>query len=122
MAGLWVALDLFQRTDHEAEYRSHVAQAESIVAGLRDRSDLECTAETDWAAWPAPVVWVRPVNNAWNVRSVVRALAEGDPPVQVTAHRGRFQISTHCLQPGEELIFVDQLSMILDTGLGSTKD
>jgi L-seryl-tRNA(Ser) seleniumtransferase len=122
MAGLWVALDLFQRTDHEAEYRTHVAQAESMVAGLRHRTDLVCTMESDWADWPAPVVWVRPVNNAWNVRDVVKALAVGNPPVQVSAHPGRFQISTHCLQPGEELIFVDQLSMILDTRLSQAKD
>ena len=122
MAGLWVALDLFQRTDHEAEYRTHLAQAEAIVAGLAARTDLICEMESDWADWPAPVVWVRPVNNAWEPRAVVQALAAGDPAVHVSAHPGRFQISTHCLRPGEELIFVDQLSMILDRGLAKAKD
>lgn len=122
MAGLWVALDLFQRTDHAAEYQVHLDQAERIVAGLTSRPDLVCTMESDWADWPAPVVWVKPVGNAWQPQAVVDALAAGDPPVQVTAHPGRFQISTHCLRPGEELIFVDQLSMILETGLGQGKD
>src|SRR5690606_28037539 len=98
--------DLFQRTDHEAEYRAHLAQAEAIVAGLAGRTDLVCEMESDWTDWPAPVVWVRPVNDAWNPRAVVKALAAGDPPVHVSAHPGRFQISTHCLRPGEELIFV----------------
>lgn len=114
IAGLWVALDLFQRTDHEAEYQENLAQAERIVAGLESRSDLRCTLEADWEEWPAPVVRVLPVRGAWQPAAVRDALAAGDPSIHVTVERGGLLISTHCLFPGEEITFVDRLSIILD--------
>ena len=114
MVGLWVALDLFQRTDHEAEYRVHLAQAERIVAGLCERSDLTCTLESDWEAWPAPVVRLHPVDESWRPGEIRDELAAGAPSIHVTVERGGLLISTHCLLPGDEITIVDRLSTLLD--------
>lgn len=114
MAGLWVALDLFQCTDHEAEYRDHSEQAERIVAGLRGRSDVVCTLESDWEAWPAPVVRLHPVDGSWRPEDIRDELAAGEPSIHVTVERGGLLISTHCLLPGDEITFVDRLSTVLD--------
>ncbi|MBA2518111.1 MAG: aminotransferase class V-fold PLP-dependent enzyme [Chloroflexia bacterium] len=114
MAGLWVALDLFLRTDHEAEYRAHLGQAETMVAGLRDRADLSCVLESNWEDWPAPVVRLFPIQGAWQPEEVRDALAAGEPSIQLNVERSGLMINTHCLQPGEEAIVVNRLSMILD--------
>jgi L-seryl-tRNA(Ser) seleniumtransferase len=114
MAGLWAALDLFQRTDHAAEYRTHLAQANCILAGLQSRRDLVLTLESDWEQWPAPVVRIHPPGDSWQPEELRDALAAGDPSIHVTIERGGLLISTHCLLPGQELVFVDRLSTILD--------
>jgi L-seryl-tRNA(Ser) seleniumtransferase len=114
MAGLWAALDLFQRTDHEAEYRTHLAQAERIVAGLRARPDVVLTPEFDWEEWPAPVIRIHPVAGSWQPEAIRDELAAGDPSIHLTVERAGLLISTHCLLPDEEIVFVDRLSTILD--------
>ena len=114
MAGLWAALDLFQRTDHEAEYRAHLAQAERIVAGLEGRSDLVLTPELDWAKWPAPGIRIHQVNGSWRPEEIRDELAAGNPSIHVTVERAGLFISTHCLMPEDDSAIVDRLSAILD--------
>lgn len=56
MAGLWKALELFMATDHAAEHRANLAQAEALVAGLDGCIGARFWIESDWERWPAPLV------------------------------------------------------------------
>ena len=115
LVGLWAAIDLFQRTDHEAERRLHLAQANTLVSGLEGRPDTRVVAETDWHEWPAPVVRFFPVRAAWDPGTIAAALLAGDPPIAIFAEHGGLMISTHCLLPGEEHVIVAMLTQLLDT-------
>ncbi len=115
LVGLWAAIDLFQRTDHEAERRIHLSQASALVDGLGGREDIRVVAETDWQDWPAPVVRLFPVHGAWEPRAIAAALLAGDPPIALFAEHGGLMISTHCLLPGEENTIVASLTRLLDT-------
>jgi L-seryl-tRNA(Ser) seleniumtransferase len=111
MAGLWKAIDIFLQTDHEAEYRRHLAQAEAICASLADRDDVRCRVDSDWEAWPAPMVTISPAPGAtWQPSAVRAALFASDPPIYVDVFRGDLSISTHCLQEGDELVIADALN------------
>jgi L-seryl-tRNA(Ser) seleniumtransferase len=114
LVGLWAAIDLFQRTDHEAERRMHLAQADTLVAGLAGRDDTRIVTELDWHDWPAPVVRVFPVDEAWQPGAISAALLAGDPPIAIFAERGGLMISTHCLLPGDEAAIVACLTRLLD--------
>ena len=114
LAGLWAAIDLFQRTDHEAERRMHIAQASTLVAGLEGRDDTRVVAETNWHDWPAPVVRLLPIHAAWDPSAVAAALLAGDPPIALFVEHGGLMISTHCLLPGEEDIVIATLTRLLD--------
>jgi L-seryl-tRNA(Ser) seleniumtransferase len=121
MVGLWVALDLFLTTDHEADYHAHLAQAEAIAAGLADRADARCEIESDWEDWPAPIVRIFPHAARWQPAPVRDALMRGDPPIHLNAERGGLMINTHCLLPGDVEVIIDRLGTLLD-GYGSLPD
>ncbi len=115
MVGLWAAIELFRRTDHEAEWRMHLAQANTLISGFTARPDTRVVAELDWGDWPAPVVRLFPVQGAWNPVTIADALLAGKPPIAIFAERGGLMISTHCLLPGEEEAIVASLRRLLDT-------
>jgi L-seryl-tRNA(Ser) seleniumtransferase len=115
LVGLWAAIDLFQRTDHQAERELHLAQAGALRAGLDGRADTRVVVESDWHDWPAPVVRFFPVHAAWSPRTIAAALLSGDPPIAVFNEHGGLMISTHCLLPGEEVTIVERLTRLLDT-------
>jgi len=117
MVGLWVALDLFLRRDHEADLQVHKRQADALQDGLADRIDARCEVEADWERWPAPVVRVFPRADRWSPAAVRDALLVGDPPIHVTAEGGGLLINTHCLRPGDDERIVARLRAALD-GLG----
>ncbi len=114
MVGLWVALDLFMRHDHEADLAAHACQAAAIRDGLSGRGDLRSQIEGDWEQWPAPVVRLFPTGDAWSPQVVRDTLAAGQPSVHVNAESGGLMISTHCLRPGDESIIVERLRLALD--------
>jgi L-seryl-tRNA(Ser) seleniumtransferase len=118
MVGLWVALDLFHQIDHEADYRAHLKQAETIAAGLADRIDARCAIEADWEEWPAPIVRIFPRSGRWRPREVRDRLMAGDPPIHINAEHGGLMVSTHCLLPGDAETLVERLRGLLDGGEG----
>lgn len=109
MAGLWVALDLFLATDHEAEFRVHQREAETIREALAERAGLRCEIEDDWEAWPAPILRLFPRNNEWSPEFVRDELTEGEPPIHINAEGGGLIINTHCLAPGDAEIIANRL-------------
>ena len=116
MAGLWQAIDVFLATDHEAEYRIHLAQAQTLASALDSLSGARWSIEADWEDWPAPVVRIMPAPGAaWQPRAVQAALMDGDLPVHIDLFKGDLLISTHCLRPGDELEIARQLAPLLET-------
>jgi L-seryl-tRNA(Ser) seleniumtransferase len=103
MAGLWKAIELFMATDHAAEHRANLAQAEALVAGLDGCIGARLWIESDWERWPAPV------DAAWNPKAIQTALRSGEPSIHVDIHSGCVQISIHCLQAGEKAIIAHRL-------------
>jgi L-seryl-tRNA(Ser) seleniumtransferase len=116
MAGLWVALDEFLATDHEAERAAHVAQAEAIEAALRARGDCKIDLQADWAEWPAPILRIWPCGDAWDPVAVQRALWEGEPAVSINVERNGLMINTHCLRPGEVEVLIEHLLRAMNGG------
>src|SRR5262249_44832156 len=114
MVGLWVALDLFLQTDHEADFRIHRSQVEAIAAGLANRIDTRYAIEDDWDQWPAPIIRIYPRSGRWDPTRIKAALLRGTPPVHINVEWGGLMINTHCLRPGEEEIVVDRLRAELD--------
>ena len=115
MAGLWKAIEIFLETDHEAEYRMHRAQAETLAAALADCPEFSCRIEADWEDWPAPVVRIAPGRGAsWDPDQVRAALMHGDPAIHLDLFRGDLMVSTHCLLPGEELVIARALAALVD--------
>ena len=114
MAGLWKAIENFLATDHEAEYGAHLAQAETLAGAVASLPTARARIEADWEDWPAPVVRISPVADAqWEPRQVQAALMEGEPSIHVDVFRGDLMVSTHCLQPGEELEIAMQIPSLL---------
>ena len=116
MAGLWAALNLFMRTDHNAILAAHSAQAETIVAALEDVPNTRCVIESDWEDWPAPVVRVCPKANAWSAADLRASLMAGNPSIHVDIWNGVLQISTHCLLPGDEAVVGARIATLLGVG------
>jgi L-seryl-tRNA(Ser) seleniumtransferase len=114
MVGLWVALDLFVKTDHEADRRIHQSQAAVIAASLAGRADLCYQIEDDWDQWPAPIIRIFPKDGRWQPGRVRAALRDGDPPVHINVEQRGLMINTHCLRPGEEAIVTARLSAVLN--------
>jgi L-seryl-tRNA(Ser) seleniumtransferase len=113
MAGLWVALDEFLSTDHEAEHRIHVAQGEAIARALLARGDCKVDLQADWDEWPAPILRIWPVEGAWDPRKAQRTLWEGDPAISINVERGGLMINTHCLREGEDAVLIERLLVAL---------
>jgi uncharacterized pyridoxal phosphate-dependent enzyme len=115
MAGLWKAIEIFLETDHEAEYRTHLAQATTLANALEPVATARWSIESDWEDWPAPVVRVSPVPGAsWSPRTIQAALMDGDPPVHIDLFMGDLLVSTHCLRTGDELEIARQLVPLLE--------
>jgi D-glucosaminate-6-phosphate ammonia-lyase len=114
MVGLWVALDLFMRRDHEADYQEHRRQTEAIRDGVASRSDLTVEMDADWERWPAPVLRLFPRDGGWSATAVRDRLASGEPSIHVNAEAGGLMISSHCLLPGDERRIVAAVRSVLD--------
>jgi D-glucosaminate-6-phosphate ammonia-lyase len=116
MAGLWKAIEVFLKTDHNADHRAHLAQATTLANAVERVPGADWSIESDWEEWPAPIVRIKPTPGAsWEPRTVQAALMEGDPPVHIDVFKGDLLVSTHCLQPGDELEIARQLMPLLAT-------
>ncbi|MCC2626445.1 MAG: Pyridoxal phosphate-dependent transferase [Thermomicrobiales bacterium] len=114
MAGLWKAIDVFLMTDHDADYRMHLAQAKTLANTLDSIPGARWSIESDWEDWPAPVVIIKPAASAsWEPLAVQAALMEGDPPVHVDVFKDDLLVSTHCLRPGDEVEIARQMVPLL---------
>jgi D-glucosaminate-6-phosphate ammonia-lyase len=110
MTGLWVAIDLFLETDHEAEFATHRHQAHTLAKALSDRVDTRLEVNDNWEEWPAPIVRLFPVDGAWSPTAVHQALQDGSPSIHCVHERGGLMFSTHCLADEEISVIIERLS------------
>jgi L-seryl-tRNA(Ser) seleniumtransferase len=113
MAGLWVALDLFMKRDHGADFIHHQNQARTILRHVPNWADTRGEIEDDWERWPAPIVRLFPMAGGWQPDPVREALMDGNPSIHVNAEHGGLMINTHCLLPGDEQIIAERIGEIL---------
>lgn len=122
MAGLWAALEWFTTHDHAGEFQDRVAQARMMQANLEQRPDTHCRLLADPERYPAPLLGVQPVENAWDPRAVVAALKQASPSIHCKAPRdGGVDINMHCLFPGEPEQILASFHAILDELTGSSR-
>lgn len=114
MAGLYVAIDRFLTHDHEADWSRQLAMAQTVDRVLADRDDLAVELIADIERYPAPVVLVSPKADAsWTSDQLQNALRESEPPIYCKDEKGKLEINTHCLQPGEAEQIAEALTSIL---------
>jgi len=114
IAGLWKAIDIFLATDHEAEYQTHLAQAERLADRLAGQPAARVWIEANWEDWPAPVVRIAQQPDArWEPDAVRQVLMAGEPAIHIDVFRGDLLVSTHCLLAGEELLIAGALAALL---------
>lgn len=114
MAGLYVAIDRFLTHDHEADWNNQLTMAQVVHSALSGRSDvaLELLAEPE--QYPAPVVMLKPAaGDSWTTEQVLQELRASEPPIHCRHEKGRLEINTHCLQPGEAEQIAETLTAIL---------
>jgi D-glucosaminate-6-phosphate ammonia-lyase len=98
MVGLAVALELFLKRDHEADFQEHLAQAEVICEILSGRDDIEIELLSDQRISPDPVVRLAPTNGAtWTPDAIRKALLSGDPRIYTRREHHYLVVRTHCL-------------------------
>ena len=114
LVGLAVALDLFMSRDHDCDFEEHRKQAQVVFDAFNGRADVSCELMADQDAYPAPIVFIRPVDGSWNPHDVQRELQHGAPRIYAKVERDGISINTHCLQPGEPEQVIARLREVLD--------
>jgi L-seryl-tRNA(Ser) seleniumtransferase len=116
IVGLIVALEMYIQRDHAADTAAWRAQAEWMLARLRDFPGITSSYLHDGREHPVPrVELIFGAATGINAHEVVAALEEHDPrvflfePTGPTAKPNSIVINTQTMQPGEEQIVVDAL-------------
>jgi L-seryl-tRNA(Ser) seleniumtransferase len=116
IVGLIVALENYMQRDHDADIAAWRAQAEWMLARLRDFPGVTSSYIHDRREHPVPrVELVFGSESGINAHALVLALEEHDPrvflfePTGPTAKPNSIVINTQTMQPGEEQIVVDAL-------------
>ena len=115
MAGLAVALDRFLTHDHEADFEKQRQMAQLIKDALERRDDVDVELSADVERYPAPVLLVKPsARAAWQSDQLQQAMRESEPPIYCKLEKGKVEINTHCLMPGEAEQIAETLSTVLN--------
>lgn len=115
MAGLAVALDRFLTHDHDADFESQRQMALLIKDALAQRDDVDVELSADVERYPAPVLLVSPSEGAdWQADQLQQAMRESEPPIYCKLEKGRMEINTHCLMPGEAEQIAETLITVLN--------
>ena len=108
IAGLIAALDLFVKTDHEAEWASWRTSSEVIASSIRDIPGLEVKIEDNDPNRQGPAVAIY-FNDNWNgadAETILQRLAARKPSIRVGSgnYAGEVFLTPVTLKDGEEYI------------------
>jgi L-seryl-tRNA(Ser) seleniumtransferase len=113
VVALIAALELFERTDHEAQWAAWRKQSEVIVDALQSIPGLDVRLEDGDPnrQGPPAVIYFLPNWQGPSAESVQEALKQGDPPIYIGrgGYKGELWITPVTLQPGEEEIVAHRL-------------
>ena len=117
IAGLIAALDLFVKTDHEAEWASWRTSSEVIASSIRDIAGLKVKIEDNDPNRQGPAVAIY-FNDNWNradAETIMQRLAARKPSIRVGSgnYAGEIFITPVTLKDGEEYIVARALREIL---------
>ncbi|MDP3062570.1 MAG: aminotransferase class V-fold PLP-dependent enzyme [Chloroflexota bacterium] len=113
LVGLAVALELFEKMDHEAEWRAWRKQSQVIVDALHEIPGLDVRLEDGDPNRQGPqavIYFERPWKGPPQT-DVMKKLREGDPPIYIGhgGYKGELWVTPVTLQPGEERIVAARL-------------
>ena len=113
IVGLIAALELFERTDHAAQWGAWREQAKGIVDALQGIPGLEVCLEDDDPnrEGPQAVIYFEPSWKGPPPEEVQEALRRGEPPIYIGrgGYRGELWVTPVNLQDGEEKIVATRL-------------
>ncbi|MDP2953431.1 MAG: aminotransferase class V-fold PLP-dependent enzyme, partial [Chloroflexota bacterium] len=106
IVGLVVALELFDRTDHEAVWRAWRKQSQVIVDALHEIPGLDVRLEDGDPnrQGPQAVIYFERSWRGPSQTEVLKKLREGDPSIHIGhgGYKGELWVTPVTLQPGEE--------------------
>ena len=115
--GLITALELFERTDHEAQWRVWREQSRVIVDALQEIPGLTVCLEDEDPnrQGPQAVIYFERSWDGPSPAEVQERLRRGDPPIYIGrgGYRGELWVTPVNLQEGEEEIVARRLKEIL---------
>ncbi len=125
MLGMLVALELFLKTDHDAERAMWDKRAKAIADSVTSLRSVKTETYVPpianqvphlKASWDPDVIRMRPPE-------VLRMLREGEPPIEAnpSTNAEALHIGVWMLEPGEEQVVARRLREILKRGMGSDK-
>jgi uncharacterized pyridoxal phosphate-dependent enzyme len=111
IVGLVAAVELFLRTDHDAEWARHLAEARLIAAALDGLPGVGLHIEDDRSVWTAPTLLVALDSEATGLtpEELMAILQRGDPSIMTRPFQGRLLVDCHCLRDGEVAIVAHRL-------------
>jgi len=111
--GLVTALELFQKTDHQAVWRAWRKQSQIIVDALHEIPGLDVRLEDGDPnrQGPQAVIYFEPSWRGPSQAEVQKALREGNPPIYIGrgGYKDELWVTPITLQPGEERIVATRL-------------
>jgi seryl-tRNA(Sec) selenium transferase len=117
LVALAVALELFEKMDHEDQWRAWRKQSQVIVDALHEMPGLDVRLEDGDPNRQGPQAVIY-FERAWKGPSqaeVLKKLREGDPPIYIGhgGYKDELWVTPVTLQPGEERIVATRLRQAL---------
>ncbi len=120
LAGILAAVEWYLKQDHRAIMRGY----EDIVATFVKAFDGKrpgVSAGRDYPSeagqpYPRARIAIESATVGKSIAEVVKAMADGDPSVAVSADRRAIYLNPQTLQPGEETIVIRRLGEVLGIG------
>ncbi len=114
--GLWAALELYLKQDHQAQWRTWEKRVQTISDLLAPLKAIKKDMYVPEIANHAPhlrLTWDYAASGL-STAEVVRQLREGEPRIEVVPeHRDAIQVAVWMLEPGEEQVVGKRLREIL---------
>jgi L-seryl-tRNA(Ser) seleniumtransferase len=113
IVGLLTALELFEKTDHDAVWNVWRGQSKHIVDALQGISGLEVRLEDGDPnrQGPQAVIYFLPSWKGPSQEQVLHGLKQGAPPIYIGrgGYRDELWVTPITLQPGEEVVIARRL-------------